>query len=66
MKTQYVIRNILGGFYQKDDGYCPFIDNESPYIYQSYEDALDDVSIIISQYMPIQFIGVEIVTIYTN
>jgi len=73
MRKAYVIRNIHGGVYSEGIGYYPYLNTPEEFqerrnikVYDSEQEALDDVSIILSQYMSNENPLIEIVPIYTH
>ena len=52
MQKKYIVRNIQGGLYQADQAlYYPFI-SMTPTIVDSEQDALDMITLILSQDRP--------------
>jgi hypothetical protein len=70
MQKKYIIRNIYGGFYtySRDQSY-PYIDSEDSHnvtIYDSEQDDLNDIEIILSSYTSHETPLIELVPIYTH
>ena len=64
MQKKYIVRNIQGGLYQADQAlYYPFI-SMTPTIVDSEQDALDMITLILSQDRPEWHIPLEIVPVY--